>query len=82
VSYFKEVLADLRNLYARQPVRINAFLASAVVFAFAKAGIVPQTDVLIALTYAVPILLSGEFAHQKVTPVTPEASAQPEAPTA
>ena len=69
-NYLKELFADIKSAYSKEPSRVNAFLAAAVVFAFAKAGVViPETDVLTAVAYGVPFLLGGELTRQKVVPV-------------
>lgn len=59
-----------RGLYAREPVRVAAAVVSAVVFVAAKAGLVLDAQTTaVAAAIVLPILLGGEVARKKVTPV-------------
>lgn len=64
------MLTTLSDLWAREPARITSFLAAAIVFVCAKAGIlVDAQSVGSAIAIVVPILLGGEHIRSKVVPV-------------
>lgn len=59
----------IRALWANNPVRVITILASIVVFAAAKLGVVvDEQNVGEALALVLPILLGGEVARSQVTP--------------
>jgi hypothetical protein len=71
LNYLKDIYAQVKSLYAAEPVRLTAFAAAAIVFGFAHAGVVvPTQDVLTALAYVIPIIGFGEIVRPKVTPVS------------
>lgn len=64
------MLDALRQVWRHEPVRCATVIASAVVFAAAKAGLViDQQTVVNALLYVVPLVLAGEAARPHVVPV-------------
>ena len=67
-----KALAALKAAWQKEPVRVRAIIASVIVFALAKFGIVvPEADVIQALALILPILLGGELARSRVNPVGP-----------
>lgn len=67
------MLDRLRALWANNPVRVTAILASIVVFVAAKLGVVvDEQNVGEALAIALPIVLGGEVARSQVTPYVGE----------
>lgn len=63
----------LLGVWKNNPVRCASVLASIVVFAAAKLGVVlDEQSVGEALVAVVPILLGGELARGQVTPFTGE----------
>jgi len=66
----QSILNYLFGFYQREPAVVLGAVASAVVFVAALVGVVvPQTDVLTALAYVVPIILGFLGIRSKVTPV-------------
>jgi hypothetical protein len=64
------VIDYVRILWQREPARIVAALASLVVFAAAKVGlVVDEQSVGSALLLVLPILLGGEATRAKVSPI-------------
>lgn len=62
-------LEGLRVLAARYPARTVSLVTSAVVFAAAQAHIVvPRQSIVQTVGFIVPVLISGELIHRRVSP--------------
>lgn len=60
----------VRALWAREPARVVARIAAAIVFVAAKTGVViSEQDLLPALALVLPFVLGGEAVRGNVTPV-------------
>ena len=66
----KDLAARLLSAAQANPVRVATYTAAVIVFVAAKAGVViSEQDVLPALLLILPIVLGGEAARRKVSPV-------------
>lgn len=64
------LLALARTVYASNPVRGNALIVSAVVAIAARLHVVlPRLSALHLVEVIAPIILAGEHAHRRVSPV-------------
>lgn len=70
MSILRHLATLALGFYRREPVRVNTWIAAAVVAVLGLAGVVvPQQSVLDVLTYILPILGLGEVARSKVSPL-------------
>ncbi len=70
-----QVLAKVRELWAREPTRVISVTTAVVVFVCAKLGVVvPAESVASAVDFAVPVLLGGEIIRNQISPAAPTAA--------
>lgn len=73
MNFVRSIPARVIALYRAYPARSNALIASALVFAALKVGVVvDQQSVAASLAAVLPILLAGQATHRKVSPVEGE----------
>lgn len=65
-----DLIYRARDLIAKYPARTISVVASAVVFLAARLGVVvPEQSVVHSLEFILPLILSGELTHRRVSPV-------------
>ena len=73
----------LKDLYAREPLRINAVLATVVVAGAAAVGVVVDAEVVATLIGSVlALVLTSEATRPQVASPATQAAAVPDAPDA